>query len=146
MHLLEVSKPNEEKRVRFYPNANGECGSNTFLCFCKERPESKVSTPAPSLVVPNAARTAGCWTCKPGDLCFKDVEWTMLHGFRVQPDWYSSGEIDESSCFEDVQMFLFQRQQNDRSNWDGMLEHPIPSPCWKKQNDNYIVNGLLSCR
>merc|ERR1712137_1044022 len=105
-------------------------------------------SPAPATLTPEPA----CMTCKLGDSCFVDIAWVMQHGVRLHPNWYSSGGgcesscIDESSCFEDVQLFLFERQQKDKWHWNGMHTDRIPLPCGKQHRENYIIADLLYCR
>jgi len=95
------------------------------------------ATPAPTEETPD------CRTCTEDDLCYKDVHWAIVHGIRLQPGWYEG--LNDTSCFEVVQMFLHSRQREDRSNWDGMLHYPIPQPC-PPQTSNYMRGELLYCR
>jgi len=94
--------------------------------------------------------TGACHTCIPGDLCFDDVAWAMEVGVpsRYYTDERWSPEVDEQSCFEEVQRALraWQRDETLR-HWVGGLADPnVPAPCHDSANATYRKDGLTYCR
>lgn len=94
--------------------------------------------------------TGSCHTCSQADDCFKDVAWAMEVG--ISSGFYRDKrfipQVDEHSCFEEVQSALRAWQQSDALNeWTaGMKDQKIEAPCHDSAGTNYQKHGLTYCR
>jgi len=104
-----------------------------------------VSTTSSSTTTTQAPEA--CRTCIPGDPCFGDVSWAMTEGIP-QGRYYGqdlSPQIDEYSCFEEVQAALGQWQHDPQFSKSGMREQNFPDPC-EAESEPRTKYGLPFCR
>lgn len=88
-----------------------------------------------------------CHTCTIGENCFKDVKWAMEvgipSGFYKEQGWMP--EVDESSCFEEVQAALKAWQSLPNFDVGGMQDKAFPAPC-EGAEEQELRHGLVFCR
>lgn len=102
------------------------------------------------LVEEDNLATGSCHTCSPGDLCFDDVSWAMEVG--ISAGFYKGEifvpEVDEDSCFEEVQRALRLWQHDEAlDEWTaGMGDPSIPASCHDAEDMAYQKHGLTYCR